>query len=52
MKTLFSILFSLGLLLTVWLAPSAAMALSVDTVPVPTLLATMGGDIKATAKDA
>ena len=52
MKALFSILFSLGLLLTVWLTPSAAMALSADTLPVPTLLATMGQDIKATAKDA
>lgn len=36
MKALFSILFSLGLLLTLWLAPSAAM----------------GQNIKATAKDA
>lgn len=52
MKALLSSLFSLGLLLSLWLAPSAAMALSTDTWLHPTSLATMGQDIKATAKDA
>ncbi len=51
MKALLSTLFSLGLLLTLWLAPSA-MALSADAFRSSAPIATMGQDIKATAKDA
>lgn len=52
MKTLLSTLCCLGVLLALWLTPSAAMALSADTLLSPMPIATMGQDIKATAKDA
>jgi uncharacterized protein YjbJ (UPF0337 family) len=52
MKALFSTLSSFALLITLWLTPPAAMALSADTLTAPTPLATLGQDIKATSKDA
>ncbi|MFY8149606.1 MAG: CsbD family protein [Prochlorococcaceae cyanobacterium] len=52
MKALIFTLLSSALLITLWLTPSIAMALSADTLTPPTLLATLGQDIKATTKDA
>jgi uncharacterized protein YjbJ (UPF0337 family) len=52
MKALFSTLFAVALLITLWFTPSAAIALSADTLTASTPLATLGEDIKATSKDA
>lgn len=52
MKALFSTLSAFALLIALWLTPSAAMALSADTLAAPLPLATLGQDIKATSKDA
>jgi uncharacterized protein YjbJ (UPF0337 family) len=52
MKALIFTLLSSALLITLWLTPSVAMALSADTLTASTPLATLGQDIKANTKDA